>query len=135
MTQRYTKVAHNSKASYEVFRDSGKHDSYKGLILQELQKQPRTRRELVSLVRAGNPSNLTAPIKSLEQEGKVCKVGTKFDEVTRREVSLYGIPAESAQDDQGSQQRTLNSNRFFVTSEVTHQTDHSLTDKGLKNEF
>jgi hypothetical protein len=127
MTQRYTKVAHNSKNSYEQLVNSGKYARYKDAIIQELQKKPRTRRELVSLVHAGNPSNLTAPLKALENEGIICRMGVVFDPVTKREVTQYGISV--TQDDQGSPEMSCISMYISGTISSSTETPGTYNDK------
>jgi len=119
-----------SKRSYLKLKKTGRLKHYKDLILIELNNGSLSRRGLAELIKAKYPSNITAALSSLEDQGLIYRVGTEQDDVTGREVTLYGLT-----DRYFSLQTAPNSNRWFVTSEVTHQTDHSLTDKSLKNEF
>lgn len=82
-----------SEKSYQAYLSTGKQDRYKQAIIRELSKSPRTRRELVHLVHAGSPSNITAPLKALENEGIIYRCGVVQDQITGREVTLYGLMA------------------------------------------
>lgn len=93
MTAKIRKNSELSSLSYQAYLTTGKQDRYKQAIIRELSKAPRTRRELVHLVHAGSPSNITAPIKALENEGVIYRCGVVQDQVTGREVTQYALVA------------------------------------------
>lgn len=78
-----------SEKSYQAYLSTGKLDTYKKAILRELAKGPRTRRELVHLVHSGNPSNITAPLKQLENQDLITRYDIVQDPFTGREVIQY----------------------------------------------
>lgn len=90
MRQNY-KVSEQSKSSFKALNESGKVGLYKSRILANLSKAPATRRKLTKLCDARHPSNLCASLKQLENQGLIKVVGFVRDEVTGREVSLYGL--------------------------------------------
>lgn len=88
--QRY-KLSELSKRSYQELTTSGKLAKYKTQIIAELKKQPLTRRLLAKIIKAGAPSNICAPLKELENEGIIKRIGHIKDSLTSREVALYSI--------------------------------------------
>lgn len=90
MTQSY-KVAEHSKISYQKLTESGRLTRYKAAILNELKVKPATRRTLAKKLKAVHPSNLCAPLKSLENEGIIKVLKSIQDKNTGREVNLYGL--------------------------------------------
>lgn len=78
-----------SKASYVAFNNSGKLKRYKELIINQLSVSPKTRNELVPLVNACYPSNITAPLIQLENDGLICRCGVVQDKITGRMVTQY----------------------------------------------
>lgn len=89
MTAKIRKNSELSEKSYQAYLSTGKLDTYKKAILRELAKGPRTRRELVHLVHSGNPSNITAPLKQLENQDLITRYDIVQDPFTGREVIQY----------------------------------------------
>lgn len=94
MRQKYA-ISENSKESFYRLQNSGKSQAYKTRIINALSVRPMTRAELVKICRAKHPSNLTYPLKALENEGFIIKAGKQYDPRTDREVTFYALVASA----------------------------------------
>lgn len=94
MRQKYA-ISENSKQSFLKLQESGKISVYQRRIIQSLSVEPKTRAELVRICKAKYPSNLTFPLRELENQGLIYRAGKKFDQRTNREVTVYALAADT----------------------------------------
>lgn len=95
MSQKYKNVSQFSRASFQKFKSSGRRVSIANQILVLLEFKPMTGAELRLSIGCGQ-SSVCNPLKTLCDNGKIKRIGSKYDNDTGREVTLYGLESLEA---------------------------------------
>ncbi len=90
MNQKYKNVSQFSRASFQKFQSSGRRVTITNQILVLLEFKPMTGAELRLSIGCGQ-SSVCNPLKTLCDNGRIQKIGSKYDNDTGREVTLYGL--------------------------------------------
>lgn len=95
MRQSYKNVSQFSKASFQKFESSGRRETITKKILVLLEVKPMTASEMRAFIGCGQ-SSICNPLKTLCDNGTIRRIGSKYDNDTGREVTLYGLEALEA---------------------------------------
>lgn len=90
MSQKYKNVSQFSRASFQKFESSGRRVTITNQILVLLEIKPMTGAELRLSIGCGQ-SSVCNPLKTLCDNGRIHRIGSKYDKETGREVTLYAL--------------------------------------------